>query len=281
MWMWYDVWIYYAFWMFETTFFPCFMVHTHFVSCLTLFVAAGYWQMAINSSLAFLWERTRATWGKVYELHPWGWNPWCDNNRLVLDLLTSNWKKCFEDEVSRGHRHRKGLLQIISLLTCDAFNWNINLRVISFVHKLLFLTGDNGTIEGQGDVWWNMWRQRTLQFTRPNLVELMNSRNIIISNLIFKNSPFWNIHPVYCRYVAQPMYLRLSSFLVAACRGFLWCMKCLFFWSTATKRLYFSLFCEYMVRIIIKHIIWLNSRVEEVTPWPYLVHFPFHHCSCL
>lgn len=60
-------------------------------------------------------------------------------------------------------------------------------------------SGENGTIDGQGGVWWNMWRQRTLQFTRPNLIEFMNSKNIIISNVIFQNSPFWNIHPVYCR----------------------------------------------------------------------------------
>ncbi|KAL1802801.1 hypothetical protein ACET3Z_031448 [Daucus carota] len=75
-------------------------------------------------------------------------------------------------------------------------------RYVSFIHgdglHDVIITGENGTIDGQGDVWWNMWRQRTLQFTRPNLIELMNSRNIIISNVIFKNSPFWNIHPVYC-----------------------------------------------------------------------------------
>ncbi|WJX31900.1 hypothetical protein P8452_20287 [Trifolium repens] len=75
-------------------------------------------------------------------------------------------------------------------------------RYISFIHgdgvRDVIITGENGTIDGQGDVWWNMWRQRTLQFTRPNLVEFLNSRNIIISNVIFKNSPFWNIHPVYC-----------------------------------------------------------------------------------
>ncbi|PNX72701.1 putative polygalacturonase-like protein, partial [Trifolium pratense] len=58
--------------------------------------------------------------------------------------------------------------------------------------------GENGTIDGQGDAWWNMWRNRTLQFTRPNLVEFVNSKDIIISNVIFKDSPFWNIHPVYC-----------------------------------------------------------------------------------
>lgn len=73
---------------------------------------------------------------------------------------------------------------------------------MSFIHgdgiQDVVITGENGTIDGQGGVWWNMWRQRTLQFTRPNLMEFMNSKNIIISNVIFQNSPFWNIHPVYC-----------------------------------------------------------------------------------
>ncbi|PIA34610.1 hypothetical protein AQUCO_03700120v1 [Aquilegia coerulea] len=74
-------------------------------------------------------------------------------------------------------------------------------RYMSFIHgdglHDVIITGENGTIDGQGDVWWNMWRQRTLQFTRPNLVEFMNSKNIIISNVIFQNSPFWTLHPVY------------------------------------------------------------------------------------
>ncbi|CAN4077594.1 unnamed protein product [Withania somnifera] len=45
----------------------------------------------------------------------------------------------------------------------------------------VIITGENGTIDGQGDVWWNMWRQRTLRYTRPHLIELMNSGGIIIS----------------------------------------------------------------------------------------------------
>ncbi|KAL8150390.1 hypothetical protein V2J09_020198 [Rumex salicifolius] len=65
------------------------------------------------------------------------------------------------------------------------------------VHDVI-ITGENGTIDGQGDVWWDMWRQRTLQYTRPHLIEFMHSKHIIISNVILKNSPFWNIHPVYC-----------------------------------------------------------------------------------
>ncbi|KAK1303019.1 putative polygalacturonase [Acorus calamus] len=65
------------------------------------------------------------------------------------------------------------------------------------VHDVI-ITGENGTIDGQGFVWWNMWRQRTLPFTRPNLIEIMHSRDVLITNVMLLNSPFWNIHPVYC-----------------------------------------------------------------------------------
>ncbi|XP_023550399.1 probable polygalacturonase [Cucurbita pepo subsp. pepo] len=75
-------------------------------------------------------------------------------------------------------------------------------RYVSFIHgdgvHDVVITGENGTIDGQGDAWWNMWRTGTLKFTRPNLVEFINSYDIIISNVRFLNSPFWNIHPVYC-----------------------------------------------------------------------------------
>ncbi|WVZ76965.1 hypothetical protein U9M48_024873 [Paspalum notatum var. saurae] len=76
-------------------------------------------------------------------------------------------------------------------------------RYASFIHgnglRDVVITGDKGVIDGQGEVWWNMWRQKTLQHTRPNLVELMHSTGIHISNIVLKNSPFWNIHPVYCQ----------------------------------------------------------------------------------
>ncbi|KAG8383836.1 hypothetical protein BUALT_Bualt04G0055200 [Buddleja alternifolia] len=58
--------------------------------------------------------------------------------------------------------------------------------------------GQNGTIDGQGKMWWDLWWNKTLNHTRGHLVELINSHNILISNLTFLNSPFWTIHPVYC-----------------------------------------------------------------------------------
>jgi len=56
-------------------------------------------------------------------------------------------------------------------------------------------------VDGQGRMWWELWWNRTLVHTRGHLLELMNSENVLVSNLTFRNSPFWTIHPVYCRFV--------------------------------------------------------------------------------
>ncbi|XP_030543680.2 probable polygalacturonase [Rhodamnia argentea] len=75
-------------------------------------------------------------------------------------------------------------------------------RHISLIHGNgltdVVITGNNGTIDGQGKMWWELWWNRTLEHTRGHLVELVNSHNVLISNLTFRNSPFWTIHPVYC-----------------------------------------------------------------------------------
>ncbi|KAL2544220.1 Pectin lyase-like superfamily protein [Forsythia ovata] len=59
------------------------------------------------------------------------------------------------------------------------------------------ITGDNGTIDGQGASWWDKFHKGELQYTRPYLIEIMYSDNIQISNLTLVNSPSWNVHPVY------------------------------------------------------------------------------------
>ncbi|XP_066314553.1 probable polygalacturonase [Miscanthus floridulus] len=75
-------------------------------------------------------------------------------------------------------------------------------RYISLIHgsglQDVVITGENGTIDGQGSAWWDMWKKGTLPYTRPHLLELMSSSDIIVSNVVFQDSPFWNIHPVYC-----------------------------------------------------------------------------------
>ncbi|XP_077218586.1 putative polygalacturonase [Tasmannia lanceolata] len=65
----------------------------------------------------------------------------------------------------------------------------------------VIITGDNGTIDGQGSVWWHWFKNHTLNYTRPHLIELMHSTGVVISSITFSNSPFWTIHPVYCSQV--------------------------------------------------------------------------------
>ncbi|XP_058105652.1 probable polygalacturonase [Magnolia sinica] len=59
------------------------------------------------------------------------------------------------------------------------------------------ITGDNGTIDGQGALWWQKFHSKKLKYTRGYLIELMYSNQILISNLQLINSPSWNVHPVY------------------------------------------------------------------------------------
>ncbi|KAM3344622.1 putative polygalacturonase isoform X1 [Capsicum galapagoense] len=61
----------------------------------------------------------------------------------------------------------------------------------------VIITGENGTIDGQGELWWLKFHSKKLKYTRPYLIEIMHSDNIQISNLTLVNSPSWNIHPVY------------------------------------------------------------------------------------
>ncbi|ESQ45651.1 hypothetical protein EUTSA_v10011050mg [Eutrema salsugineum] len=63
------------------------------------------------------------------------------------------------------------------------------------------ITGNNGTINGQGQYWWDKFKKKQFNVTRPYLIELLFSKNIQISNITLIDSPSWNIHPVYCNNV--------------------------------------------------------------------------------
>ncbi|KAL3835454.1 hypothetical protein ACJIZ3_010190 [Penstemon smallii] len=63
------------------------------------------------------------------------------------------------------------------------------------------ITGHNGTISGQGQTWWTKYRKHLLNHTRGPLVQLMWSRDIHISEVTLRDSPFWTLHPYDCQNV--------------------------------------------------------------------------------
>ncbi|XP_024968600.1 probable polygalacturonase [Cynara cardunculus var. scolymus] len=72
------------------------------------------------------------------------------------------------------------------------------------------ITGDNGTIDGQGFVWWDSFDSNNLTHSRPHIVEFINSKDIVISNITFLNPPAWTIHPAYCSNVLVQNITALS-----------------------------------------------------------------------
>jgi len=82
------------------------------------------------------------------------------------------------------------------------------------------ITG-RGTLDGQGEAWWNAFRTvrdmrrrmglderepenppgLPLKWGRPRMINLYRCKNVLISGLKIINSPSWNIHPVLCENV--------------------------------------------------------------------------------
>ncbi|KAL3753053.1 hypothetical protein ACJRO7_000449 [Eucalyptus globulus] len=60
------------------------------------------------------------------------------------------------------------------------------------------VTSDNGTIDGQGAFWWDLFTTHSLNYSHPHLMEFVEAKHVVVSNITFLNAPAYNIHPVYC-----------------------------------------------------------------------------------
>ena len=72
-----------------------------------------------------------------------------------------------------------------------------------YVHLVTVLlimrtSGNNGTIDGQGKVWWSKQKSGKIQYTRGRLIQFMWCKDLEISHITVRNSPFWTIHPYDC-----------------------------------------------------------------------------------
>eukprot|EP00850_Spirogloea_muscicola_P024212 SM000487S16646 [mRNA] locus=s487:146:2424:+ [translate_table: standard] len=65
----------------------------------------------------------------------------------------------------------------------------------------VIIAGQNGTIDGQGLVWWKAWESNSLSHMRGHLLEVQYSSSIVVYNLTFINSPLWNIRPIYSDHI--------------------------------------------------------------------------------
>lgn len=57
-------------------------------------------------------------------------------------------------------------------------------------------------IDGSGASWWAAFANGSLANQRPKLVELVDSTDVVMRGLTFRNSPFWSLHTLYCSRVS-------------------------------------------------------------------------------
>ena len=62
------------------------------------------------------------------------------------------------------------------------------------------ITG-RGTLEGQGDFWWSLHREKKNEYPRPKLISFHGCRNVLIEGVTLLNSPSWTVNPICCENV--------------------------------------------------------------------------------
>lgn len=59
------------------------------------------------------------------------------------------------------------------------------------------LTG-GGTLDGQGAFWWKIFRAKENEYPRPKMIAPYECKNVLIRDVILKNSPSWTINTILC-----------------------------------------------------------------------------------
>ncbi|EFA86185.1 hypothetical protein PPL_00747 [Heterostelium album PN500] len=70
------------------------------------------------------------------------------------------------------------------VLECFQFNNFVNVTLTS---------SHQGLLDGQGEAWWGLLGYVEYQENRPRMLSMGNSKDILLENLYFKNSPYWTV----------------------------------------------------------------------------------------
>lgn len=62
------------------------------------------------------------------------------------------------------------------------------------------ITG-SGTLDGQGESWWALHRNKSLDYPRPRFIGLEECSRVLIEGIKLMNSPSWTVNPVCCENV--------------------------------------------------------------------------------
>lgn len=107
---------------------------------------------------------------------------------LVGGIIASNLKNnvihfdgtlIFTDNIDTWPRRADG-----SVLECFAF---FNIQSVIFTSK------SRGTIDGSGEAWWGLIGYALYEENRPRLFTIADSKDLLIENILFKNSPYWTV----------------------------------------------------------------------------------------
>ncbi|CAF3503781.1 unnamed protein product [Rotaria sp. Silwood1] len=63
------------------------------------------------------------------------------------------------------------------------------LNYVTFTSSLP--SGNKGVIDGSGENWWGLVEYLLIGENRPRLLSIYNSTNLLVENLLLKNSPYW------------------------------------------------------------------------------------------
>ena len=66
--------------------------------------------------------------------------------------------------------------------------WNID------GFQLVSNNKDKGLINGNGEKWWGIMNYLVYKENRPRLFHIRNSSDILVKNILFKDSPYWTFY---------------------------------------------------------------------------------------